>query len=196
MNMKFKKYAATILLLLISTWSGFASQHADGNGLAATKTTDSSPPVGRALLIKSIDPITPSTQTPNPTKGIKIGLLDTSKRQYQDGCGCSFWPVGREPKIDDPGTQKYILIGNYNKQAWMIIDGKIVQLRLLKDTTKYRGRRGDRYYQTYRAGNITVTVTCVASGFGDTHAVYCDATITVTKGVQKRTVKAEGSCGC
>lgn len=138
---------------------------------------------------------TNSTSTPVP-KGIKIGLIDNSKGQYQDGCGCSFWPVSRKPNVDELGTGKYILIGNYEKQAWMNIDGKIAKLRLVKDTTRYRGRKGDRYLQTYRSSNITVTVKCIASGFGDTHAVYCDSTITVTKGTQKQTVKAKGSCGC
>jgi hypothetical protein len=126
--------------------------------------------------------------TTNP-KGLKIGLIDNSKRQYQDGCGCSFWPAGKQP-------DQNILVGNYEKQAWMNIDGKVVKLRLVKDTTRYRGKHGDRYYQTYQSGDITVKVTCVATGFGDTHAVYCDATITVIRRRQRQTVKAEGSCGC
>jgi hypothetical protein len=38
-------------------------------------------------------------------KGIKIGLVDNSKGQYQPyGCGCSFWPVGKQPKLDEPAT--------------------------------------------------------------------------------------------
>jgi hypothetical protein len=147
------------------------------------------------ILMCSLDGVAQTgngpTATPNP-KGIKIGLVDNSKRKYQDGCGCSFWPAGREPK----DRWKYILIGNYEKQAWMNIDGKIVKLRLVKDTTRYKGRKGDRYFQTYRSGNITVTVKCIATGFGDTHAVYCDSDITVIKRDQKQTVKAEGSCGC
>ena len=152
-----------------------------------------------AMILMTLDGVAQAanarTTTPNP-KGIKIGLVDNSKYKYQDGCGCSFWTAGREPNIDDRSTWKYILIGNYEKQAWMNIDGEIVKLRLVKDTTRYRGRKGDPYFQTYRSGNITVTVKCIASGFGDTHAVYCDSTITVTKGAQKQTVKAEGSCGC
>lgn len=78
----------------------------------------------------------------------------------------------------------------------MNIDGQVVQLRLVKDTIKYKGRKGDWYYQTYQSGNITVNVECVATGFGDTHAVDCNATINVTKGIQKQVVKAIGSCGC
>lgn len=78
----------------------------------------------------------------------------------------------------------------------MNIDGQIVQLRLIKDTFKYKGRKGDRYFQTYKSGNITVNVACVATGFRDTHALSCDATITVIKGAQKQSVKAKGDCGC
>jgi hypothetical protein len=125
-----------------------------------------------------------------------IGLVDNSRNQYRDGCGCGFWPVGRKPKFNDPQTQKYILIGNYDKQAWMNIDGNIVQLRLVKDTTKYKGRKGARYYQTYQSGNTTVNVECVATGYGDTHALFCNSTITVIKGAKKQTLKAVGDCGC
>ena len=129
-------------------------------------------------------------------KEIQIGLVDNSKSKYQEGCGCSFWLVGKEPKTDQPNTWQFILVGNYEKQAWMNIDGKIVQLRLVRDTTRYKGKKGDRYFQVYQSGDIKATVECVANGFGDTHAVFCDAVITVVKGTQKKTVKADGSCGC
>lgn len=78
----------------------------------------------------------------------------------------------------------------------MNIDGKVVKLRFVKDTTKYRGKKGNRYFQTYRSSNLIVRVECVAIGFGDTHAVSCDSTITVTKSTKKQSVKAIGSCGC
>jgi hypothetical protein len=135
-----------------------------------------------------------STSTPN-TKGIKIGLVDNSKRQYRDGCGCSFRPLESEQGFDE-SWEKLFLAGNHDNQAWMNVDGKIMELRLVKDTTRFKGRKGDRYYQIYKAGDITVHVKCVATGFGDTHSVACDATIIVIKGGQKRTVKAEGDCGC
>jgi hypothetical protein len=127
---------------------------------------------------------------------IKIGLVDNSKYQYRDGCGCSFWPVNKTPKFDDPRTWKYLLVGNYDKQAWMNINSQIIQLRLTKDTIRYKGRNGDRYQQTYQSGDITANVECIATGFGDTHSVDCNATITVAKGNQKQVVKAIGSCGC
>lgn len=57
-----------------------------------------------------------SRSTPNQklssTRTIKIGLLDNSNGQYVAGCGCYFWSGGRIPKND-----KYILLGNYDKQA-------------------------------------------------------------------------------
>jgi hypothetical protein len=127
---------------------------------------------------------------------IKIGLVDNSKSQYLDGCGYSFWPVNKAPKFDAPRTWKYLLVGNYDKQAWMNINGQIIQLRLTKNTIRYKGRKGDRYHQTYQAGDITANVECIATRFGDTHSVDCNATITVVKGDQKQVVKAIGGCGC
>jgi hypothetical protein len=126
----------------------------------------------------------------------RIGLVDNSDRQYNDGCGCSFWPVNKKPNFDDPGSWKYLLVGNYDKQAWMNINGRIVELQLTESTIKYKGSKGDRYQQTYQSGDITANVECIATGFGDTHAVDCDATITVVKGDKKQVVQAVGSCGC
>jgi hypothetical protein len=141
--------------------------------------------------------------TPSPAQAVKptvtafkIDLVDNSNYQYLDGCGCSFWPVDKPPKFNDSGTRKYLLVGNYEKQAWMNINDQIIELHLTKDTIKYQGNKGDRFEQTYQAGDITANVECIATGFGDTHAVDCDATITVIKGDQKQVVKAIGSCGC
>ncbi len=141
--------------------------------------------------IRRKQPRSMPSQKSSSTQTIKIGLLDNSRGQYLEGCGCSFWTGGENPKND-----KYILLGNYDKQAWMNIDGEVVQLRLVKDTTKYQGKKGDRYYQTYQSSNLTVKVECVATGFGDTHAVFCNSNITVAKGTRKQTVKTTGSCGC
>jgi hypothetical protein len=127
---------------------------------------------------------------------IKIGLVDNSKSQYLDGCGYAFWPADKAPKFQDPATQKYLLVGNYDKKGWMNIDDQIVELQLTENTLKYKGRKGDRYHQTYKSDDIRVNVECVATGFGDTHAVDCDATITVVKGAKKQVVKAIGSGGC
>jgi hypothetical protein len=138
---------------------------------------------------------TSATDMKHP-EGIKIGLVDNSRYQFQDGCGCGFWPEGGNPKPNDPSAQKYILIGNYDKQAWMNIDGEIVQFELVKDTTEYKGKIGNRYFQSYQSGDIAVNVECVATGFGDIHGVDCNATITVIRGVQKQVMKAAGSCGC
>ncbi|HKX29413.1 MAG TPA: hypothetical protein VJ302_17085 [Blastocatellia bacterium] len=155
------------------------------------------PRVEKKLIdTKKTPPVaTPAAEMKLPD-GIKIGFVDNSVGQYQDGCGCGFWPVGRMPKFNDPGAQNYILIGNYEKQAWMNIDDQIVQFSLAKDTTAYKGNVGDRYFQSYQSGDITVEVECIATGFGDTHGVDCDATITVIRGAQKQVVKATGSCGC
>jgi len=124
--------------------------------------------------------------SPKTDPSENIGLVDNSNYQYLDGCGCSFRPVKKAPEFDDPKTQKYLLVSNYDKQAWMNINGQIIKLQLIKDTIKYKGRKGDRYQQTYQSADLTANVECVATGFGDTHGVDCNATITVAKGDQKK----------
>jgi hypothetical protein len=126
---------------------------------------------------------------------LQIGLVDNSTGQYQDGCGCGFWPAGAGTGTY-PKDQNLVLIGDGEKRAWMSVDGQVVELRLVTDTVKYRGAKGDRYVQKYRSGDVTVDVDCTATGFGDTHAVDLTATLTVRRGSRVKTMKAVGSCGC
>jgi hypothetical protein len=44
----------------------------------------------------------------------------------------------------------------------MNFNGQIIQLRLTKDTIRYKGRKGDRYQQTYQSGDITANVECIS----------------------------------
>ena len=127
--------------------------------------------------------------------GLQVGLVDNSTMQYQDGCGCSFWPAGAGTEAY-PKDHKLVLSGDAEKRAWMSVDGQVVELRLVTSTVRYRGTKGDRYVQKYRSGDVTVDVDCTATGFGDTHAVDLTATLTVRRGSRVRTVKALGSCGC
>jgi hypothetical protein len=128
--------------------------------------------------------------------GLEIGLIDDSGMQFRDGCGCSFWPASGSSGSVGPADGKFYLVENVENRAWMSINGRIVELQLVADTTKFKGRAGDRYQIDYRAGDIEVRVECVATDFGDTHSVSCDATLTVRRGALSQTLRAEGDCGC
>jgi hypothetical protein len=178
--MEWVKSGATVVLLLV-VFGGIGTVSPQSAGAALPISLGFDPAVG-------IGQATPADPSDRQQKGITIGFLDANNPDYPDGCGCWFRAVD-EPK-------RMILIGSVDGQAWMSIDGEMVVLRRVRDTTRYRGKKGDRYAQKYRSDQITVEVRCMATGFGDTHAVYCDTTITLVKNGRRQSVKADGSCGC
>lgn len=121
-----------------------------------------------------------------------IGLLDNSNWQYVDGCGCTFLPPGKR-RI--PEMHKLILAARDGK-AWIKVNGEVIELKKTYDGISYQGKIGDEYKQRYESADTSVEVLCKAKGFGDTHAVDCDAEITVKRGPHKQTLRAEGDCGC
>ena len=123
---------------------------------------------------------------------LAIGLVDNSNFQYWDGCGCGFTRPGEKPT---PSMQRFILVGSGDR-AWMNVGGEVTELKKTRDSIELQGKIGDEYAQRYEAADISVTAVCRATRFGDTHAVFFDAEITVVKGSLKQTVRAEGSCGC
>ena len=122
-------------------------------------------------------------------------MVDNSDFKYLDGCGCGFYPSDRPPHIDRADSQKYFLVATGDK-GWMNIDGEIVELLRTKDETRYQGKVGEEFKQLYQSDDTAVEVTCKATGFGDTHAVFCDAIITVKKDNQKKVIECAGDCGC
>lgn len=75
------------------------------------------------LLLCSLDGLSQatknSTSAPAP-KEIQIGLVDNSKSKYQEGCGCSFWPVGKEPKTDQPNTWQFIQMPTFTLKGNLV----------------------------------------------------------------------------
>lgn len=119
-----------------------------------------------------------------------VGVLADSS--IPDGCGCafSFNKNGRPIFADDFQT------------AWMNIDGKVVKLKRIKETSsKGRLKVGSRSVSRYESAGITVDVIKVATSVCPPRDVGCEvtdysATITVRKGNRTQVVRTVGSCGC
>jgi hypothetical protein len=125
-------------------------------------------------------------------RALSVGFIDNSRFDYVDGCGCTFWPPGTERSAE----QRQLLLAATNERAWVNIEGELIELVKTYDDVRLQGRIGDIYRQRYDAPDTSVVVTCRATGFGDTHAVDCDASIAVTKNACTTTLAARGSCGC
>lgn len=85
----------------------------------------------------------------------------------------------------------------------MNIDGQHIKLEELAQGKPPQGevRKGERHTERYRAGDLNIRIDYVVTGVCDPKDEGCEvtwynATLTVTRGDQKKVVKAVGVCGC
>ena len=86
-------------------------------------------------------------------------------------------------------------------KVWMNVDGRDVQLKLVKETRGERESVGSKWTRTLAGPNIAVTSTYVATRVCAANDENCestdyDATFVVKKGKRTQTVRAFGWCGC
>jgi hypothetical protein len=127
-----------------------------------------------------------------------IGLVDNSDYRYRDGCGCSLWPSPRDRNLRHHYYLLTSLGDTIGKRAWMNIDGRVRALSLLSTTGPAPNRRGSKFIEVYRGGDVTARITYIVSNpnkRGGEVTKY-SATITVTKGNRSQTIRAVGDCGC
>jgi hypothetical protein len=129
---------------------------------------------------------------------LQIGTIDNSNYQYLDGCGCYL----KAPSASRSSNTYIFLaeIANPNvNRAWVNVDGRITVLNFVSSTRRSgRARRGNTFTETYRSGDVTARVSYIVtspSRPGGEVTKY-SATIAVTKGSRRQTVKAAGECGC
>ncbi|MGI8918759.1 MAG: hypothetical protein ACR2H6_09160 [Pyrinomonadaceae bacterium] len=133
-----------------------------------------------------------TTAAQNASKRMLVGNLN---RNF-DGCGCFFKFRGtrkNSPKV------MFAEFGQNN--AWMNIDGRDVQLKLVKEIRGERERVGSNWTRTIAVRDISVTSTYVATRVCAPNDETCestdyDATFVVKKGRRSQTVRAFGWCGC
>ena len=85
--------------------------------------------------------------------------------------------------------------------AWMNIDGRDVQLKLVKESRGEQERVGGKWTRTLALRDISVTSNYVATRVCAPNDETCestdyDATFVVRKGRSTQTVRAFGWCGC
>lgn len=123
---------------------------------------------------------------------LTIGTLEENA-EYFDAIGwCSFKSTSASSKADI----FFINLEETPYKFWLNINGRVTRLKLVSSTLTnvLRLKRGSRYTERYRSGDITAEITYIVVKRlpeGTAHT----ATVVVTKGNQSKTVKAVGDCG-
>ena len=133
-----------------------------------------------------------------PTHGFKIGFI--KDQSLSDGCSCTFG-APTEMRRKSP---RYLFVSDVEdeeKTAWLNVDGKDVELKLLKWRNPPTERVGSRSTRTYAAGPLKLTATYVATWVCPPRDEACEVTrydgvFKITNGRVARTLKLKGECGC
>jgi len=129
-----------------------------------------------------------------------LQVSNIKDKSLADGCGCDFRFRGTSVR-----TQRLIFVSSIeenDQSAWMNIDGKDTEFKLVKSTeSKHRERVGMKFSWTYAAGNLTVRIDLLVSRVCRPDDENCEstdykATFTVKRGGEKRIISALGWCGC
>jgi hypothetical protein len=117
-----------------------------------------------------------------------------------EGCGCYFRFRGTPQN-----AQHYLFfssIADYEKTAWMNIEGRDLKLSLTRKTDPQgRARIGGRSTRRYITDDISVGATYIATRVCKRDDESCESTdysvaLVVRKGTRVQVLKAVGVCGC
>ena len=124
---------------------------------------------------------------------LELGYVD----EGAFGCGCSMSRNASEER-----NMKFILVTPMDDATYIQLDGKRVTLRAVAASRQRRRERvGDRSWEKYSAGDITVRVDYVVTRVCGQREEGCEvtnyrATMTISRGKQRLVVKGIASCGC
>ena len=115
-----------------------------------------------------------------------------------EGSGCDFQLAG-----ESRSSRRFIFFEDDSDGVpYMNIDGRNVRLKLVNSTEPYRRaeREGERFIRGYTSCDVRVRMDIVVTSVCAPNDEACEftgykATITVSKGGRKQTVKAVGGCG-
>jgi hypothetical protein len=143
-------------------------------------------------------------QNVEDVKSLLIGII--KKYNKMEGCGCYFKTLEAAQKEYWQDAGPYVFVAHEDDIVVMNIDGKDIELQLVKSNRNpdpdYKDKVGDKYREIYRAGDIMVYLNYVVTEVcGPKSPKYCeweeaDGTVTIQRGERKQTIKVRGGCGC
>jgi hypothetical protein len=124
---------------------------------------------------------------------LKIGYV----KDLDVGCGSAFFL-----NATDMGNHRYIFAQDGDDPPYINLNGRNLQLRLTGySKPKAKEKVGDRSWETYAVGEVKVRMDYIVTRVCTPRekmceTTYLDATMTVSLGAQKVTVKLTGRTGC
>ena len=124
---------------------------------------------------------------------LRLGYVD----EGSFGCGCSMSRNASEAR-----KLKFILVTPMDDATYIQLNDKRLTLRLVAESKRRRRERvGDRSWETYSDGDVTVRVDYVVTRVCGPREEGCEvtnyrATMTVSRGKQRIVVKGIADCGC
>lgn len=140
----------------------------------------------------------PTTTPTVPVEEIKpIAIAALKRKDLLDGCGCYFMLESDKDKNNPP----YVFFGEPKGNALMNIDGKDVEVKLVHSDNTDGLKKGDKYKQTFKTGDISIQIDYVVTEACEPGIEACESTglaitITATQGIRSGAIKATGFCGC
>jgi hypothetical protein len=144
---------------------------------------------------------TNSCMPQNKINSLPVTVGYVSDANVVDGCGCSFYWPGEENKEG----AKSIFSSDFGEIVWMHLNGKDIQLKLIKSTESEKNvKKGGRYFQIYQAGDMTIRVDChvtwtCEADMPDSESceiTHYDLKITFSQNTRQKIIYAKGVCGC
>src|SRR5258708_27263200 len=106
-----------------------------------------------SLVLLGALPLAANSQSAR--RGLQVGNI--KDKSLADGCGCNLRFRGASLR-----SERFIFVWSIeknDKSAWMNINGKDTELKLVKSTeSKRRERVGSKFSWVYAAGNLTVRI--------------------------------------
>jgi hypothetical protein len=139
----------------------------------------------------------PKSSGRQPTT-FKVGFLAASS--IPDACNCTF-TTSTQARRRSP---RYIFASNIEdeeKTAWINIDGKDVELELVRKRDPKNENVGSRSTRTYEASGIRLVATYTTTWVCPPRDENCEmarykGVFTVTKNGVSKSLKLKGECGC
>jgi hypothetical protein len=151
--------------------------------------------IAKKIILLLIIPLIAGPSTTTARGSLTVGLI---KKPFLDGCGCYL----QFPSDYKRNNERYIFLGDLDKNAQMNIDGKDLTLKLVS-RREPRGATtvGSRWSEVYTSEETKVRIEYVVRRLCDPTDEGCEVTwysarITITRNGVVRKVKALGVCGC
>ena len=169
----------TLLIIASVTVVSSCRQKSDSNTpqkevIIEDDSTEVTPPV---------DPIDTLSNDP-PTVDVKVY---SEYPEEIDGCACYFGLTA--PELKDG---KYVFMTNYEKKAYMILDGKMRTFELIKSENMPNGELKD----TWKHSEFDMIVQTRETGAIDETWQSTGTISIVPKGKDKTVIRVVGECGC